>query len=68
MSQVFDTEGVRNYFKEQSRQYWLKEGRRDVVEWIKKCQKDSYSENLFLINIMIPINNWEAQLKEWGIK
>ncbi len=58
--------GVREYFAEKSQRHWIKEGRKEVVEWIKShplIEPDDDSITRFEPFYQIE----ESKLEEWGI-
>ncbi len=71
----FDTEGVKEHYEELQRQHWLKEGRREVVEFVER--EYGYFTDDGLAKIIIDdggyygdkgsIAKWKSRKKEWGI-
>ena len=48
----------------------FKAGIKEVVDWASRYEEPyvEFGDEYFPIRIQIPIANWQAQLKDWGIK
>ena len=49
--------------KQSCKDYYIQQGRREVVEWLDVFERDCYCD----ISNHIPYEDWQAKLKEWGV-
>ncbi|KKN78475.1 hypothetical protein LCGC14_0350070 [marine sediment metagenome] len=61
----FDAKGVKEHYQELSRQHWIDIGRKEVVEW---AENHSHKMNTNMYGISLGRDEWQNQLKEWGIE
>ena len=62
----FDAEGVKRHYQELSRNRWMQEGRKEVVEFVEKRILPFDFGSVFS-KAPISFVEWQAKLKDWGI-
>jgi len=64
----FDANGVKEYYAEQERQHWLKEGRKEMAKWIQDNSSYCGDQTCPCFGIRIDPFLLQSFLKEKGIK